>query len=270
MKSEETWSERNLNHIVLSDKTANQYDSSYAENNYQTRQYMKYEEEFLEESIKSVENTELAIELGCGTGRDLFKYARKFDQAIGWDFSPKMVEVTREKARNMGFTNVTTEIRDVEKNGYDGIAEESVDFINAGFGMGSFIENFPEFLNKTYKVLKKDGIFMATFYNKQSIAKYVVPPCFAAMPNIEEKKLTVTSDGIEYEIPCITYSVDELKKIYDLAHFQIIKAYTYPTVSTLLSKECVKVPEIISIVNQLEESIKECLWGHYIIILCKK
>lgn len=268
MKTKETWSKRNLNHIVLSNNAAEHYDSDYAENNYQTRLYMKYEEEVLKFAVELVTNTTLAIDLGCGTGRDLFKYASSFETAIGWDFSPKMVEITRNKAKMLGYNNVITEIRDVEKAGFDGIEDGTVGFINAGFGMGSFIEDLPAFLCKVHQALSKDGIFMVTFYNKNSVAQYVNPPCFAAIPNIKDKSLTVTDEGSEYIIPCMSYSVEELKQIF-LPNFKVIKAYTYPTISTLLSNNCITVPEIVKVVKELEENVKECLWGHYIIIICK-
>ena len=264
-----SWNERNRKHVELSNNAADHYDSDYAENNFQTRQYMSFEEEELKNALKMVRKHNLAIDLGCGTGRDLFLYASDFEKAIGWDFSQKMVEVTRTKAQKLGCDNVFVEECDVEKEGFSKIEENSVDFINAGFGMGSFIADLPVFLKKVHSALSTDGVFMATFYNKQSIAKHVTTPCFAAMPDTENDTLTVTTDGTKYEIPCISYTVEELMKIFS-SRFEVAAVYTYPTITTLLTTDIFSKPEIKASVLELEDVVKKCSLGHYILLVCKK
>jgi hypothetical protein len=117
--------------------------------------------------------------------------------------------------------------------------------------------------------MSTNGIFMATFYNKNTIVKNLQNRCFAAIPDVEHNTLTVTMGGSDYVIPCISYSIEELTAIFG-KQFQVLKAITYPTISTLLSTEVLGVPEIKSAVLKLEDMVCECLWGHYIIIWCKK
>ena len=269
MTNNDKWSIQNLNHIALSDSEAELYDEEYAENNYQTRQYMKFEEGILMGVVTQVLDTGLAIDLGCGTGRDLFKYADKFDSVIGWDFSEKMIEVTSRKAKKIGLSNVIAEVRDVEKEGFAGIEDESVGFINAGFGMGSFIQDLPKFACDVHRVLSDEGIFMASFYNKDSLVRYMDSKCFAAIPDVENNTLTVDTGNNQFVIPCISYTVNELKEIFS-KQFEITALYTYPTISTMVNNEVLNIPQIKKAIIQLEEAAKECLWGHYIVLLCRK
>lgn len=269
MTSKDKWSIQNRNHIALSDSEAELYDEEYAENNYQTRQYMKFEEGILLNVVSQVLDTGLAIDLGCGTGRDLFKYADKFDSVIGWDFSEKMIEVTARKAKENGYSNVIAEVRDVEKEGFAGIKTGSVGFINAGFGMGSFIRDLPKFTCDVHRVLSDGGTFMTTFYNKDSIVQFMDSKCFAAIPDVENNTLTVDTGNNQFVIPCISYTVNELKDIFS-KQFEITALYTYPTISTIVSNGVLNVPQIKKAIIQLEEAAKESLWGHYIVLLCRK
>ena len=50
------------------------------------------------------QTTELALDVGCGTGELVFDIARRGAAAIGVDFAPEMIQIAKERARNEDVT----------------------------------------------------------------------------------------------------------------------------------------------------------------------
>jgi len=67
----------------------------------------------------------LAVEIGCGVGRNLFALADRFERAVGFDISPRMVELTNtHPARPAG-----AEARKADRPALDGIDDRSADLV---------------------------------------------------------------------------------------------------------------------------------------------
>ena len=67
----------------------------------------------------------LAVEIGCGVGRNLFALAGLFERAVGFDISPRMVELTNtHPVRPAG-----AEARVAKRPALDGIADRSADLV---------------------------------------------------------------------------------------------------------------------------------------------
>lgn len=138
------WQEGKAEHLALSNAVAEAYDALYENANFATGSYMRYEIETIEGVIPQAPSRSLAIDLGCGTGRDSFVLARHFQQVYGYDFSPEMIRVAGTNKLSRGIGNVGFEVLDIEDSPLP-LRTGSVCFVNTAFGMGSFVRN-PESL----------------------------------------------------------------------------------------------------------------------------
>src|SRR3972149_7696457 len=99
-KTMDDWIKGKEQHLALSAAAADLYDELYEHANFATGSYMHYELEMISKYMAQAPSLSLAIDLGCGTGRDSFLLSKQFDQVYGYDFSPEMIRVaTKSKLR---------------------------------------------------------------------------------------------------------------------------------------------------------------------------
>lgn len=67
----------------------------------------------------------LAIEIGCGVGRNLFALADRFDRAVGFDLSPRMVELANTHA----LRPANAEARAIDRPALGGVDDRAADLV---------------------------------------------------------------------------------------------------------------------------------------------
>lgn len=167
----DNWTIGKQRHKELSNKSAEEYDKIYAASNFATGSYMEYELEVINRTIESLDKNRrrIALDLGCGTGRDAFYFHRHFDQVRGYDFSSEMIKVAQKKKLHKSAGNIQFVVRDLEEDLLTDVSNSSISFINSGFGMGSFVRELSPLLREVKRVLEPSGVFLISFYNKQSL-----------------------------------------------------------------------------------------------------
>jgi SAM-dependent methyltransferase len=237
---------------------------------------MIYEEDKIKSAIEMVcsENRKLSVDVGCGTGRAVFCFHHMFSKNIGIDFSTKMIEVCRAKIQKNKISNVDLKIVDINVDGLKALelADETVSFVNLGFGMGSFIEDIENFKEQLLQCLTHKAIVHISFYNKHSIANKTglsKEMGFQATCDVTNNILTVASDTKNYTIPCMYYSVQEVEDIFS-DQFEIVDMTTYPTVLALLKYEFSKDKRIMSLCAEIDEKIASNSDGYYISCILRK
>ena len=278
---------KKLFHLVLSEIAASSYDSEYASNKVGTRAIMDFEEEILEKTINHLswlrrsenDQLEIAVDVGCGTGRHSLLILRKYFKNIyGFDFSPKMIEIANQKKRNKNATNVIFTIADLE---YEQIAYEEeftgkTDFVVASFGMGSFIEDTSKMLRRFHEWLRPGGMLFLSMYNKNSVLLNLTPnwrdTSLSAHIDVDTSTLQVqlNSDTV-FQIFCKPY--DNKIKSEIAKKFDILNIYSYPTTLALLPNSLLKdnlAKELFSHIDHLLTRDKKFFLGHYVLLIAQK
>ncbi len=109
------WKSNKEEHLKLSAEAAKQYDELYENSNFATGSYMRYELETVKRFISQAPSKSIALDLGCGTGRDSFYLYKHFQQIYGYDFSPEMIFYAEKNKLHKRVGNVSFEVLDVEE-----------------------------------------------------------------------------------------------------------------------------------------------------------
>lgn len=270
-------------HLVLSEYAAPKYDESYGKGNFATQCIKDFEEDIVAQVVKLVPSRQLTMDIGCGTGRHSFLLLNEagFDKVIGFDFSPKMVQVAQGKKNEIAGSNVfdpekiTFERMDVEDEEFkqeNGCA----DLICATFGMGSFVENINNLLKKFWLLLKDKGILVISFYNKAGI-QYQVNPVWrdsslsAKLTGNDE--LEVNIGGAVFTIYCKSYEFQEICRKLD-SYFSIVGQYSFPTLSAFLPNSIFAenrfAQKIFKEIDMTIASKEDMMHGSYFLFICRK
>lgn len=269
----DNWETGREAHIRLSNAAASKYDDLYENANFATGSYMKYEIDTIERSAPLAPSKHLAIDLGCGTGRDSFCLGRLFSQVYAYDFSPEMVKVAEKNKIKNKAGNVLFECRDVDdplpaKN-------DSVAFVNTAFGMGSFVAHPEKLFREVRRVLSPRGIAIFSFYNSDALVNNLAlswRPALAARVVEGKDALSVDFDNEVFEISAKAYSPHEIKNKL-AGNFKVLDITTFPTLSALFPQEIFqheKARELCSKVDQLLSNKLDIAAGPYIVAVCQK
>ena len=233
---------RNL--LVLTERWCNTYDTDYEDNYFATREYLRYECEVLAREIQQLPDTDLMLDLGCATGRMSFKFHDVFSRIIGYDISQHMQSRANQLAdsRNL-HSKLTFECVDLE----DGIPmpDASASFVVMNLGTASDMRDIGKVIEETFRVLKSDGRFFFSFYNRDALVyRWEFLPWqtgLAASVNIHRDSLDVHSkndDSKEEVIPVYAraYTKDEIVTLFANCGAEV-SLVTYPTVSAILPHE---------------------------------
>ena len=271
---------RKLFHLILSEIAAPLYDEHYSKDKIATKAIMDFEETRLQKLLKRMDhnNRNLAIDVGCGTGRHSFIISKKFSEVYAFDFSPRMIKVALEKKKNLNDTKIIFFVNDFE---YDKIVDEDkfygkADLVVASFGMGSFVEDTVRMLRRFYEWLKPGGFVFISFYNENSIILNLTPnwrdTSLSSAINPKEKTLKVQlPGGTQFDIFCKPFSKGTKGEINKV--FIIDEIYTYPTIMALLPNSLLKDKFAFNIFNKIDESFSkesENIYGHYVIVVAHK
>lgn len=248
------WNEGKRRHRELSEAAAGKYDELYENANFATGSYMQYEVTVLERAAAMAGVQDVAVDLGCGTGRDTFVLARRFTQVFAYDFSESMIHEANRNKLLRGVGNVSFDVADVE-DGLPMLDDDSVDLVNSSFGMGSFVDRPDEFFRCVRRVLRPGGIAVFSFYNKLALVnrlRLAWRPALAARTVPGADTLAVDFGGELFEIAAKAYEVPALRRLIE-ANFRIEELITFPTLTALFPQELFESPEARSLCRAVDE-----------------
>lgn len=106
------------------------------------------------------------LDLCCGTG-DLAKFIKEIQpncQIIGVDFSSKMLEIAKNKTKDIEFINMDVQNMSFEDNSFD--------YVVSSFGLRN-VEHIEKAIYEIHRVLKPNGLFLhLDFGNKNILSKF--------------------------------------------------------------------------------------------------
>lgn len=106
------------------------------------------------------------IDLGCGTGLDAMQFARFGYQVLATDWSPRMVERTRERVRDAGLESCVRTahigIHQLDSLGrpYDAPADEPFDGMYSNFGPLNCVPDLPAVAAECARLLRPGGVLV--------------------------------------------------------------------------------------------------------------
>ena len=234
------------NLLNLSASFAPKYDKNYGDDApFATSSYLSFEQSVLQREIgrlRGVGNLELAVDLGCATGRLTFKIAPDFKHVIGYDISPKMISTAESsQSRNVNFSkfkNVTFKEVDIEKE--IPLENESASLVVMNLGTASDVHDIQIVIAEITRILKKDGRFILSFYNASALFyQWFIPWPVSLTAEIDLVKhcLNVRLDGKTFQVYAKPYTVREVKQLLGRSKLTIFPIQTYPTVAAILPDE---------------------------------
>ena len=147
------------------------------------------------------------LDIGCGSGRDAFEFAKKGFKIIGIDLSPKMIAIARNKAKKADFKVMDLERLEFKAESFDGIWANAV-----------YLHIPKKRLKKAFaeakKALKKGGIMYISA--KKGMGEHFLP----------DKRYNGVEKFWSY------YSKKELESRLRDSGFKVIKSYVKRTKDT--------------------------------------
>ena len=273
-ESEDDWGVGKAEHLRLSEAVAEKYDAVYEDATFATGSYMRFELETIARAGAQAPSSAIAVDLGCGTGRDAFGLTKHFDQVYGFDFSPEMVRVAtrnklRRRAGNAGF-----DVLDVETERLP-LDDSSAALVNSGFGLGSFLNNLEPVFREVRRVLLPKGIALFSFYNSDALVNSLDlewKPALAARAVPGKDRLRVEFEDSSYEISARAYSVKDIRRRLE-GNFRIVELLTFPTLTALFPQALFrseKARALCTKVDQLLAANLDIAAGPYILAVCQK
>lgn len=225
---------RNL--MELTAKWAPTYDEQYGQAFYATRLHAEFEATQI--SKLAQENADsLALDLGCATGRHTALLAPHFTKVVGYDISPDMIKVAKQKNRA---TNVEFQTHDLEEG--IPLPDESVSLAVMSMGTASDIPRTPQLLREIRRVLKKEGKVFLSFYNSRALIydwDFIPWPVgLAAELNLHKRCLDVLwdEDGVEhiYSVHAEPHAPEEVAEKLLPKGLALVTHTTHPTFASIL------------------------------------
>lgn len=275
--AENSWDLGKEHHKTLSAIAAKSYDRKYENSNFATGSYMQYEIDLIKKFATDVPNNDIALDIGCGTGRDSFVISRYFSQVYGYDFVQEMITVADKTKVRKTYGNVEFSVRDVEDGSLPWKAN-AVSFINTAFGMGSFVINLDKLLKEFRKILIPEGIAIISCYNSNALVNHLNlkwKPALAARVSTDADVLDVDYDDTVYKISAKAYNIKEIKRKIEQTFGQnsILSLTTFPTLAALFPQELFeseKTRELCTQVDKLLASNESIAGGPYIVAVIRK
>ncbi|MBI2577821.1 MAG: methyltransferase domain-containing protein [Candidatus Wildermuthbacteria bacterium] len=223
------------NLLELTAQCAPTYDEQYGQAFYATRLHAGFEEAQI--SKLAQENTGgLGIDLGCATGRHTAHLAPHFTRVVGYDISPDMIGVAKQK--NVA-PNVEFQVQDLEEG--IPLPDESVSLVIMSMGTASDIPRTPQLLREIRRVLKRGGRAFLSFYNSKALIYdwgfIPWPVGLAAELDIHKRCLNVLwdKDGMKhiYSVHAEPRAPEEVEELLPRG-LALATSTTHPTLASIL------------------------------------
>jgi len=269
-----SWEELRRQHLQLSEAAAIDYDETYSIGNFATNSYMDYEIRLINKLALRAPDRNLAVDLGCGTGRYSYVLAEQFNQVYAYDFSPKMIEVANANKISRRVGNVFFAVRDIEREPLN-LQAGSASFVISTFGMGSFVEDIEALFRRVSSMLKPQGVAIFSFYNKSALVnrlKLPWRPALAAKFRPNRDVLRVDFSGKTYEVGAHAYTIAEIeRRLRD--NFELLKLVTFPVLSGLFPSKVFEKPLARHLFVEVDQFMAESMdprTGVYIIAAVRR
>jgi SAM-dependent methyltransferase/chorismate mutase len=266
-----TYREMRYNLLELTRMWSEIYDESYGSDHPTTRALINFERNTVDKMIQDLPDRDLVIDLGCATGRELRRIAGQFNQLHGLDISPDMIRSGKSVLKKEEVENVELEVYDIEKIlPFD---DNSVSMVIMNCGTGSDIRNITFVLSEIKRVLKKEGRFLISFYNKDAWTQRVFMPWpLSGIASVDPDRECLEVSFKERRIPIFAkpYSLDEAVDMLP-SGLVPVQHSTYPALSSILPKEVIESTGE-DIVNRLDGIINSEVTGlgSYVVIAGRK
>lgn len=271
----DAWEEGKRQHLLLSEAVADIYDDVYERSNFATGAYMRYEASTVQRAAQRALDRTIALDLGCGTGRDSFPLARYFTQVYAYDMSPAMIRAANRTKLRRGFGNIAFTVLDVE-SGPLPHPEASISLVNSAFGMGSFVRQPEVLFREVRRILMPGGVAVFSFYNSRALVDQIPiswAPALAARISPDEDALLVSVGEHQWRVAAHAYTYDTIRAKLEGNFPDNVELTTYPSLSALLPQTlftadaarqlCTKVDDFLA-------SNAEIHGGPYIVAICQK
>lgn len=260
---------RNL--LRLTERWCDEYETSYSSSYFATAAYLEFESEEVSKQVAALGSKELALDLGCATGRLSFELAPHFTQVIGYDLSQHMVAAATRHADERGIENVSFEQMDFEEE--IPLPGASVSFVGMNLGTAGDVRYFDAVWTEIKRVLVPGGRFLLSFYNKEALLyKWDLLPwdtALAASVDIHRHCLEVHVDDERIPIHARAYTPDEVRSM--LTDSAELEVKTYPSISSVLPNELFDgQSDIKAAIMEIDRSLSDKNLGAYIIVTGRK
>ncbi|MDW8802685.1 methyltransferase domain-containing protein [Clostridium sp. A1-XYC3] len=192
------------------------------------------------------------LDIGCGMGATVeYLWDRYELEAVGIDPSRKLIEIGKKRNKKLNLVEGRGESLDFEKSSMKGIFAECT---------LSLMEDRNKVISEAYRVLAKDGYFIATdVYAKNpqfihELKDFYFNSCMRGLHDLEELKEEFIRQG--FKIALCKDCSDLLKQLM----VKIIFTYGYMNIFWRNSTEC----SINS--SKFEEILRRCKVGYFIIV----
>jgi ubiquinone/menaquinone biosynthesis C-methylase UbiE len=272
-------------HRVLSDIAAASYDRKYASDKPATSEFMKFEDVLLRRllvEIRKGDLLQLAVDVGCGTGRHSTTLARECAEVVALDFSKNMIAVAKKEKRKSNDTKIRYLVSDFE---YESLPNEGdiigkCDLVVASFGMGSFVEDTPKMLRRFHSWLKPGGHLFICFYNKDSLLQRLKLPWrehgLATTMNAQTRSLNVElAPGVVFTIFCKPFDPGTARQIGKV--FKVLDVVSFPATLSIFPPRVLQggaldlLRSIDAALNEYKlNGQRQFLLGHYVVVTAQR
>lgn len=262
------------NLLSLTAVTASHYGLDYCEGQGAdaVRSYLSQEQQLIKDSIDAIQNRNLALDLGCATGKTAELLERYFSRVCGFDVCPQMVEQARIRRQWQEY--VSFEVTDLEER--IPADDSSVSFAVANFGAASEVSS--GLLKELSRVLEKDGKGFLSFYNADAISNlwyYPWPSTLRAHLNTYNNTLEVWYKDKVYTVRGNGITVQALKQECELHGLTVEWVQTYPTFLSIVPRfffSSQRYQKLVQAVTEADNTLarQDSHRGTYLTALVKK
>lgn len=225
--------------LRLTKDVALYYDEKYGQQ-FGLKVYLDFEREKINELVTSIKEPIMAVDLGCATGKIALSLSTQFQNVVGYDISPHMINQALKNSES-STKNINFEIVDLDDVGIP-LSNNSVSVVIMSMGTASDVRNLDNLLEEIRRVLVPGGKFLLSFYNSESLfAKFGFlpwPTSLRAMVDKEMGILDVIFNSKLYLIYAMPRSVNDVKYLLEKHGLnKNNKFFTHPTISSILPED---------------------------------
>lgn len=269
---DEWYAQLKQNLLQVTEYWAPKFDALYETSHNATHAYSDYEVSVMRRVLPSLPRNDLAIDLGCGTGRMAEYLSRNFGRVIGYDLSPAMVDVARGKLAASVANGTEFVVADIEER--IPLGDGTVSFAVMNLGTAGDVRNIDVVIAEIHRVLQPGGKAFLSFYNKEALiykAAFIPWPLgLAAEINLRSNCLEVQVGSGKYlPIYASPITVTDVQRILS-DRFTIDHLATYPTITSLLPGDLLGDKELMAAVLESDEALSKGNLGAYIVVVAEK
>ncbi len=125
------------------------------------------------------------LEFGCGTGSTALIHAEKVKSYLATDFSPKMIEIAKDKVKKAQIKNIECKVAMLNQLNPNSQQFDAI----LGLNVLHLMEDYEQAIEQAYNLLKPGGVFITStgcLKNHKNYLKWVFKPLsfFKLIPNV--------------------------------------------------------------------------------------